>query len=465
MSEEYCLIIKNMKKIVWMIVATLGIITSSCSNTDYINAIPQESTAIVSIDIPAVAKNLKLDNNNSANVLKSILHVDDASDCGIDMSKKIYLFESPEGNLGMCAKVDDSGDLKDWLEKLSKQNICKNISERYGYKFTILKDSWVVGFSDKSLIIMGPAVATAQAELQHQISKYLSQDEDEGIKGTPMYDKLDSIQGGVAMVAQAQALPEKFVAPFTLGAPKEADASQVLIAADMKVDKGVLLINGETFSFNKSINESLKNSLKTYRPISGKYTNSMPNNALWGMFVNVDGKNYIKLLQANKGIQAILAGVNTAIDMDNIIRSINGDMTIIVPSYSSDKPNIMMGAKLASHDFLNDVGYWKQSAPKGSRILDWGKNSYYYTDGTTNFYFGVSDDNQFYSGSASDMAVNSIQKAKNPISPNVQSLIKGKRMCMVINISSLSKNTDIIKTFMTLLHPVFGNVNTIVYFL
>ena len=57
----------------------------------------------------------------------------------------------------------------------------------------------------------------------------------------------------MALVAQAQALPEKFVAPFTLGAPKNADASQIVIAAEMNVQKGMLRIKGETFSFNPSI--------------------------------------------------------------------------------------------------------------------------------------------------------------------------------------------------------------------
>ncbi len=45
----------------------------------------------------------------------------------------------------------------------------------------------------------------------------------------------------MAMVAQAQALPEKFVAPFTLGAPKRYRSfSQVVIAADMEVKDGIL---------------------------------------------------------------------------------------------------------------------------------------------------------------------------------------------------------------------------------
>ena len=33
--------------------------------------------------------------------LKSLLHVEDASKCGIDISEKIFLFESADGNLSL----------------------------------------------------------------------------------------------------------------------------------------------------------------------------------------------------------------------------------------------------------------------------------------------------------------------------------------------------------------------------
>lgn len=66
--------------------------------------------------------------------------------------------------------------------------------------------------------------------------RFLHADEDAGVKSSRLFAQLDSIDSPIAMVAQVQALPEKFVAPFTLGAPKDADASQIVIAAGMKVE-------------------------------------------------------------------------------------------------------------------------------------------------------------------------------------------------------------------------------------
>src|SRR5574344_2815140 len=113
-------------------------------------------------------------------------------------------------------------------------------------------------------------------------------------------------------------------------------------------------INGETFSFKKTIDKSLKDATKIYRPIKGKYINSMPKNAMLGMFLNVNGNKFLPLMHSNKGIQQLLLGINAAIDMDNIIRSVNGDMAIVLPSFSDANLKMTMAAQLAHYKWLAD---------------------------------------------------------------------------------------------------------------
>ena len=61
-------------------------------------------------------------------------------------------------------------------------------------------------------------------------------------------------------VTQAQALPEKFVAPFTLGAPKDTDPSQVVIAADIcKGTMGSFIIRGKKFLPLSGIYQGVRN--------------------------------------------------------------------------------------------------------------------------------------------------------------------------------------------------------------
>ena len=440
-------------------VAFAMLVLNSCSGSDYLNAIPANSSAIISIDMQKMADNNHL--GDKAGVLKSLLHVDDVSECGIDISDKLYLFETADGNLGICAKVSDEGDLEDWLNQLAKdQHICTPVSKKKDFYFSVLKNSWVMGFSDQALLVVGPVVADAQAELQRQMVRFLKADDEHGIKSSSMFERLESITSPMAMVAQAQALPEKFIAPFTLGAPKDADASQVVIAAEMSIQKGMLRIKGETFSFNQEIDAALQKAAESYRPIKGKYIMSMPDDAMAGIFMNVDGNKFLPMMQSNKGIQQLLMGINAAIDMDNIIRS---DMAIVMPSFSDSDLKMTMAAQLAHSKWLTDVGYWKQSCPKGSSIADWGKNAYYYSDGKTSFYFGVSDDHQFYSGSDELLASYSIKPSNHPISADIRKEINGQKLAMVINLSKTGTDGDVMSAVSSLLNPIFGNLTSIVY--
>lgn len=452
----------RMKKTRFFIIASLMIVLmSACSDNDYLNAIPSKSTAVISIDMSRL--NGQEQEQNQEHILKTMLHVDDVSKCGLDVKEKVYLFETIDGNLGLCAKVADEGDVSNWLSELSQQRICSTVTERKGFHFAVLKDSWLVGFSSKALLVMGPVVAEAQAEMQRQMVRYLNADEDAGIKSSKLFAQLDSIDSPMAMVAQAVALPEKFVAPFTLGAPKDADASQIVIAAGMDVEDGVLKIAGRTFSFNPSINQALVKSQQVFRPIQGDYVQSMPDDAMAGIFMNVSGSRFLPLVQSNQGLQTLLMGINASIDMDNILRSVDGDMSIVLPTLGADHMQMMMAARLSHAKWLSDVDYWKQSCPKGSTIGNWKSNAFCYSSGKTCFYFGVTDDKQFFSGNDEVSAESSIRPSSHPVSKRVQNMIRGEKMVMVINLEKSGGGGSAMQAVTGLLSPLFGQLTAVVY--
>lgn len=438
---------------------------TSCSGTGYLDAIPSESKALISFDLGGMAGYVNMKGGDKAKAIKDLLHVSDPSDCGIDLSQKLYMFISPDGQVGLDAKVGDESDMEDWFNNMSKSGICTKITKKRGYKFTVLHGSWVVGFSDKAMLIMGPAVGSAQGEIQMQIAKYLNQYEDEGIKSSPMYDKLDSIDSKVAMVAKTEALPSKFTAPFVLGAPKDTDPSEILIAAAMTVNGKCLNISGESFSFKPSVDKALKAAAKNYKPISGKYIQSIPGDAMYSILMNVDGNNLINLLRSDKGMRAMLAGLNAALDIDNMIKSINGDVAIVIPQYNGDSPNFSLAAQLGNHNWLADVGYWEKSCPQGSKIVSWGKNknAYHYISKDENFYFGVSNDNQLYSGNIDMLAKNSVIKTTKPLPVDIQNQLKGKKLCFILNLAAIGNEKKEIKTVTSILKPVFGDIEAITY--
>lgn len=437
-----------MKKTVYLMALLWVWVMASCSNRDYLNAIPAESSMLVSLNTA------KMTGAGSQTLLKAFLHVTNMNSSGIDISKPVMLFEDAQGNLGVCAKTEDEKQLTTLLGKMGVE-----VQKSQGFHFAALPNHWMIGYSDVSALMMGPVLPASQSEMKQLMARYLKANEDAGIVGTPMYDKLDSIDAPMSMVCQAKALPEYLITPFTLGAPQGTDPSQVIIAANLEIKDGCLWVNGQTFSFVKRINEALQTAQTSYRPINGNYVASMSQQDAAGLFVNVDGTKFIKLMTGNRGIQAMLSGINTAIDMNSIIKGVDGDLAIITPSLGETSFQIMMAAKLKNADWLADVDYWKQSVPAGGTIGDWGRDSYYYRNGKTSYYFGVTPDWQYMSGGSEQAAQQSIKASANPIPKKVQEQLKGQKMAMVVNLSGMGDQTGIT----SFLKPLFGNVNMLVY--
>lgn len=428
---------------------------SSCSSTDYLNVIPRDSQMVIAINA-SDKDGSGNDGGGAPEILRSLLQLQKPDDSGIDFASTVFFFEDAQGNLGVCARLDDAGKLE---KTVSQANV--KLQERRDCRFAPLASGWMIGFNDDAALIMGPFVPAQQPELVSRMANYLNSDEDDGIADTPLFDKLDSIDAPMAMVCEAKALPQQLVAPFTVGAPKDAEASDIIIAASLTTSNGRLLVNGETFSFKKRINDALAEAHKVYRPIKGTYVKSMSRTDVLGLFLNADGTQFHQLITQNRGIAAMLAGINAAIDIDNILKSVDGDMAIVSSSAGTDNFRLKMSAKLSGAPWLKDVGYWKQSVPQGGHIGDWGKDCYYYTDGAMSYYFGVTPDLQYMSGGNADEARQSILASPDPIPRDLQKMIIGQKLVMVINFAALKGGKADAMT--ALLKPMFGNIDMIVY--
>ena len=168
-----------MKKIVLMLLTATMMLLASCSGSDYVNAIPEGSIAIISVDAAQVASQTKY--GQKAHLLMSMLQEANPTDCGIDLSAKMYLFEAADGNLGIAAKVSSGSKMEKWIGNLAAKGQAQPLTKKNGSQFTVLRNNWVVGFSDQALLMMGPALGHAQTTLMQQMSRYLSQDEENSI--------------------------------------------------------------------------------------------------------------------------------------------------------------------------------------------------------------------------------------------------------------------------------------------
>ena len=258
-------------------------------------------------------------------------------------------------------------------------------------------------------------------------------------------------------------MPEKFVAPFTIGAPKGADASQILVAVSFGKKNGVVCMDGETFSFNPSVDAALKKASSSYRKISGDYLGMLPNDCQLGLFTNVDGNQFLPMLQSNKSLQALLVGINTAVDFDNIMRSVDGDLVFATDGLMSDKMDFTMYAKVKNPQWTSDVDYWKQSCSAGASITG-TSGVWVYNSGSTHFAFGLSGD-MFYGTTDAGLVPGAAAKDAKPLPSNLQDIVRGNRMVMLLNIGGIAGGTKLPDGINGIVQHVLGDVKYVAYVL
>lgn len=303
------------------------LIMTACSKGEHTNCIPANSIALISISSEEITKN----NSPIQNILTPIIGSGEQMIKGMDLSKDIYLFETVDGMLGVSVSLTDNDALQDYLHSQSSMT---DLEETEGINFFVTKSNWLMGFDSSRLLVMGPVVnsATELKKMKMRIVSMMNLEKEESITTSELWDYLSKMQGSVKLVAQASALPEQLIAPCTIGAPKGTDPTDIIVKGEICFKDSIAYIVGETMSFNPNIDQSLNKTKQLYRPFTNDWKKLMSNEDIIGVFMNVDGAEYMPHLMANKALSTMLLGT----DAFDKIKGNNGDLAILISSQNGE---------------------------------------------------------------------------------------------------------------------------------
>lgn len=452
----------------YLLVCFTAFLVSSCSK-DYRCCIPSGCQALMSVDLTV------LNNDAGADVacgrqeaLQQLLMTDDVKNCGIDISERLYCFETADGEFGLVAKVASKRRLGEWLETLAGKNVCRPLGDKRGYDFYSLKESFLIAYSGNALLVMGPVVGEEQPRRQVQMARLLDADDGEGVMQSAVFARLEQMSGPVALIARADALPGKFMLPAVLGVPDGTDMSQVLLSADIDISDGIINVSGDVFSLDSSVDSALKKAAGSYRAVTGTDVAVIPSAAQFVLATNVTGADYLKLLRAGKEVRMMLMGINRAIDIDKMIASVDGDMILAVSDLEHGRMAFGMTAVVKNSDWVEDVAYWKKSCPRGTVIrednmADGGLPQYHLSGSAGDVYFGMSGASTMYI--STDSVILRAKSSGSGFPESVAGTVKGKRLCIIANIDELSRKKQEVAAAVDIMRPLLGDVHTLVYYM
>ena len=316
-----------MKKLSFVYII-ICVLLASCSDGDeYIDAIPQKSKLVASVDLT------RYQGMSADEFLKTLFNIDNGK--GIDVTKKIYAFESPNGFYGLCLAVSDQSALKEMLATNGYK-----LSEFRGYNFSVLGSSWVIGFDGEALLVMGPVTPNEQRNVMIDMSNYLGQDSDKGLRGAAIKARLDSIQEPVAIVSAMKSLPELMRSSLMLCSPTTINMDKLYYSAGITLSDNYIQVDGSLYSTDDNDEKLLQNcQAENLNPVSSKYIQYIDEQDFVTILLNT--KTHLTSLTQGKAefeklFAALNASTNTNVDYKRVFDAASEEIMVGVPPRSGN---------------------------------------------------------------------------------------------------------------------------------
>lgn len=400
-----------MKKLAFLFILLSTLIVSCSDSDDYMDAVPKKSPLVVSVDL------MKYKGMDSNVFMRSLFHIHNMTTRGIDLAQKVYAFESPDGFYGLCCCVSDEDNLKELMGKNGFK-----LTDFRECTFSVLGNSWVVGFNAKSLLVMGPVTAGEQRNLMVKMASYLKQDADKGLRASDLVHQLDSIQEPMAMVAAMTSLPELMRSSLMLCAPKDMDANQLYYRAGISVSSDYVQVDGAIFSKNHKDDETIRDyQLRQMDVLRGKYASYIGEHNFVSILLN-SKTTMTELTQGKTDFDKLFSALNVGSEINyrKIFDTSSGEMLVSVPTHSSQLH--LLVSRLTAD--------WHQFVP-----ADMSEKP-----------IGVAEDGTFFMG---------IPYKKVAQHGKWDAVVKGKRAAMLVNLAELQRVAPL--PLLQSVHTALGN--------
>jgi len=410
-----------MKTIKYLSILALTILLlASCKKTGYENCIPADATLVVSVDMYSLSEKADLKNSHISDVLDKYLglvvfgegltkvkdYMEKPETIGIDFRDPIYLFKTASGHVGATFNVHDEDLLKEFVETLAKQDLCSKPTEKGEYYSGNLLEDIQYGFDGHKLLLLTSLDSNASNPRQ-ALSQLMAQKKEDSYVSTSLYEEMKGKEAqDIVVYSNFGVLGDDIRSMFAEVIPNGVRPSDIELFGAVSFDKGVARLSASLMGSNPKVQAVLDDFDKNFHKIKGAYTDRLDADCLmWGC-VGVNGDWLLNMMKKNKDIKNSLFMMERAVDIEAMIRDIDGDVAFCVPqsvlnTTHADMFDFTMYAQLKTASFLSDVNDWKDSHKDyGIVMTDIGKDKYQLRFNDISCVWGVSDKNLYLSNAA-----------------------------------------------------------------
>lgn len=369
--------------LVVMALAMASLLLSCTENADYMEVIPRDAMAVGRADASAL--------KSIAEAVGLKLGTDGMEPAGLDLSQPIGLFYTKEGRLGAVAAVADKELLQAWLAKGYGE-----IATAHDYSWATVEGRWLIGFDDNRALMMGPAAKNGDMDgMKRDMLRCLNLQAGSSTV-SELYKLAFNNEEPIAVAIAPEALPMEVRRTAAAGVGINSRKDALLLLTVKGGDGGEITAKVTVAASTETVRARMRVLDETFfHPIEGSLLGMTPLDTKMLVACNLDGSHIIKALRGNEGLRTGLVMMNRVIDVDAIIQSIRGDITLAVTDYKNglDADGVLT-ATIASKSFMRQRDYWVESAKgqKGYTLEALPMQRLAFAMGETRLWFGQVND-------------------------------------------------------------------------
>lgn len=346
------------------------------------NVIPEDAKAVMVIDARQALSQLDF---SVSDIFKALRHQrqkeEDKDGWGIDILAPMYGFVSADNYVCGVFALTDAGDFE---ERLKDENI--RVESQRGFKWAG-KGEIQLCFDDRKALIIGPVLIGQADALRGRMVEWMTQ----GSHKVPVLAGLKKDDGVVSMRSTLAVMPEPISSQIT-GNIRDVNLNDIFLNASLKIkEKSFLLSTGYESEDDKFTNYALDYD-KLLRPIDGKKLPACIEEPMLRAVFNVDGEKVLPKLRENFIFRTLLVGLNLCVDLDMMIKAIDGDVLLELSGRTISSPDLVASAQIRNQDFLGNAKDWcTGSSTFGYSCQALGEKDFVLQNARDKFYFGVHD--------------------------------------------------------------------------
>lgn len=400
----------------------LILILFSCEDQqNYLKVIPNNANIVSLFNVSEIADNLGVTKTKMTSLFGSTHeeHVDNLNilsvfiekpeNTGIDFASPICIFRTSA--VYLVAKINDTNKLQSFLLSMNHDGVVSPVRQYEGLYNTKLFDVCEMYFDDETLLLCVSSDEYGNISRGKEVKNLFQLEDEDMFVYSDMYSEMQLKTAN---------------ADVSLYHSHYLSKGKVELMSSLNLEHNHFVLNTHVFNADKRINKLLDEIDEHTYTLKGRFADINYDKPFQWIGMGVDGEWLLNLLKSNQEIRALLLLIERGIDIEKMIKSVNGDLSLVISDFSSlnsDKiPDITMIAEIKNADFLNDVDYWISSmGDYGMKMEKIARNQYIltYDEGILNW--GVTPENELYISTSSNFSVSNIHQQTNVYAPyNVQ---------------------------------------------